>query len=259
MLFPETDRVKYAQNPLQQVICQLRFPPILRIISVLPVDFQERLKDDYPYFQEKPEISAQVIGVTDQLELASRAKPVPGFDFVSEDGHWTVSLTRDFLALSTDDYRDWQDFKTRLDKVKASFEEVYPFQFYSRIGLRYLNVIRPSKLNLENVFWSELIKVDLAGELAVPKLGDAIEEIFQQIVFRLDEYNAQVRVQHGLVIAQDGTNERCYLIDSDFFTTERTEPPNAGEILTHFNRENGNFFRSVVTDRLKVALGTSKV
>jgi uncharacterized protein (TIGR04255 family) len=261
MLFPQSERVIYAKNPLKQVICQLRFPPILRIITELPISFQEKLKQEYPFFQEKPEIGLSLLGVVQQplqiIESAAPGKPVPGYDFISADQHWTVSLTRDFLALSTDAYLNWQDFMMRLEKVKTLFEDIYSPLFYSRIGLRYQDVIRRSELALKDVAWSELIQVELAGELASSKLGDYVEEIFQQIVFRLPKYDAQVRVQHGLAIAQDGTNERCYLIDNDFFTVLRMELKNAGDILTYFNQENGNFFRSAITDRLKTALGTA--
>ncbi len=262
MLFPQSDRVIYAKNPLKAVICQLRFPPILRITTELPMSFQDRLKQEYPFFQEKPVISLPLQGVVEQtrevIESSIPGKPAPGYDFISADQHWTVSLTRDFLALGTNDYRNWQDFATRLDKVKTIFEDIYPPPFYSRIGLRYQDVIRRDELGLKNVSWSELIQIHLAGELASSALGDHVEEIFQQIVFSLPKYEALVRVQHGLVIAQDGTSERCYLIDNDFFTGQQTELKNAREILTYFNHENGNFFRSAITERLKLALGTAE-
>jgi uncharacterized protein (TIGR04255 family) len=262
MLFRQSDRVIYAKNPLQQVICQLRFPPLLRISTELPIDFQERLRQEYPFFQEKPEISLALQGVVEQarqaIESAVSGKPVPGYDFISTDQHWTVSLTRDFLALSTNDYRNWQDFATRLDKVKTIFEEMYAPPFYSRIGLRYQDVIRRSELGLNGVPWSELIQIHLAGVLASSELGNYVEEIFQQILFKLLRYDARARVQHGLVIPQDGTNELCYLIDNDFSTIQRTELKDARDILTYFNQENGNLFRSVITDRLKTALGTAE-
>ena len=53
MPFPETDRVIYAHNPLEQVICQFRFPPILRIDSELPAQFQDRIRHEFPSLIEK--------------------------------------------------------------------------------------------------------------------------------------------------------------------------------------------------------------
>src|SRR5258708_12324597 len=67
MLFPESERVIYDKNPLQQVICQLRFPPILRINTEVPVAFQERVKQDYPFYQEKSEITLLTQVILNQL------------------------------------------------------------------------------------------------------------------------------------------------------------------------------------------------
>jgi len=47
---PESPRVIYASNPLVDVICQVRFPRILRIDSELPVAFQEAIRDQFPLF-----------------------------------------------------------------------------------------------------------------------------------------------------------------------------------------------------------------
>jgi hypothetical protein len=44
--FPESERIIYAKNPLESVICQLRFPAILKISSEPPVEFQETLRKD---------------------------------------------------------------------------------------------------------------------------------------------------------------------------------------------------------------------
>jgi len=51
-LFPESERVIYEKAPLVQVICQLRFPQILRIESQLPVEFQERIRDAFPILEK---------------------------------------------------------------------------------------------------------------------------------------------------------------------------------------------------------------
>jgi uncharacterized protein (TIGR04255 family) len=47
MTFPEdSPRVIYGRNPLEQVICQIRFPTILKIDTELPAAFQEQIRSD---------------------------------------------------------------------------------------------------------------------------------------------------------------------------------------------------------------------
>jgi len=69
-LFPPSPRVIYQHAPLTQVICQLRFPLLLRIESEPPADFQERIRHLFPLLeriqQQIPELPpeiAQIIGI----------------------------------------------------------------------------------------------------------------------------------------------------------------------------------------------------
>ena len=56
MAFPEAPRVLYELNPLHEVICQLRFPPVLRIETEVPSGFQERIRASFPYYEAKPSL-----------------------------------------------------------------------------------------------------------------------------------------------------------------------------------------------------------
>ena len=67
MDFPESPRVVYEQNPLDEVICQLRFPAVLRIDSESPVRFQEAVRNQYPLFQERTQVQAAVPGLPEPL------------------------------------------------------------------------------------------------------------------------------------------------------------------------------------------------
>ena len=56
MPFPEVDRVIYTTNPLDREICQLRFPPILKIDTEIPSQFQDKLRSEYPNLSESKEV-----------------------------------------------------------------------------------------------------------------------------------------------------------------------------------------------------------
>ena len=51
MPFPESERVVFRRNTLAEVICQLRFPPILEIAAKDPAAFQEQIRAEYPLYQ----------------------------------------------------------------------------------------------------------------------------------------------------------------------------------------------------------------
>ena len=48
MPIPHRDRVIYGRNPLQEVVCQIRFPRLLDIDAEVPARFQSAIAEDYP-------------------------------------------------------------------------------------------------------------------------------------------------------------------------------------------------------------------
>jgi uncharacterized protein (TIGR04255 family) len=100
-----------------------------------------------------------------------------GYDFASEDGTWRVSLTRTFLGLATAEYQKWEHFKEKLSEPLAALTQIYSPDHLSRIGLRYINVIRRSTLGLKDVPWHELIVPHLSGLLGSPEVGENVRNV----------------------------------------------------------------------------------
>jgi uncharacterized protein (TIGR04255 family) len=255
MAFPQAERVVYRHNPLEQVICQLKFPTVLRIESELPAKFQDKIRQRYPIFSE-PQALAGAPEVPEQLlKLVGSLIPLrPGrvYEFASEDGRYRLTLSKEFIALGCSDYEQWEQF---IDHFKAPLEALsseYSPAFFSRIGLRYRNVIRRTRLKLEGVAWNELLKPHIAAELASP-IGEDVEEASHQIVVRFEGDNGKVKIQHGLVKAVD-TGEVCYVIDNDFFTEQRTEVKNAVGTLDYFHGQSGKLFQWCIQPKLHAAM-----
>ena len=262
MTFPETPRVIYQRNPLVLVVCQLRFPPVLRIESELPARFQERIRGDYPLFRERrdptipvpPEV-AKILGE----DLLSMMGSIGNrhYEFSSTDDTWKASLTRDFVALATKKYEMWQAFRTRLSSVTDVLLEEYAPAFYTRIGLRYRDVIKKDEWGLEGTSWAELLKPHIAGELSSPGIASVIERVANDITIRLDV--GYVRLKHGFGKKGEIIEPNVYIIDADFFVEEKTEVADALGRLDYFNREAGRLFRWAIQDRLHSAMAPRTV
>lgn len=260
MPFPEEERVIYQKNPLAEVICQIKFPPILRIDAELPAQFQERIRQAYPQFQEKQMSEGEIALPPEMAQLlkselfARRGRAA--YDFVSSDGGWTVSLTRDFLSLSTRKYRRWEEFKEYLKEPLQTLKDVYSPSYVSRVGLRYRDLIRRHTLGLETVAWSELLKPHIAGVLASAAVEQEVTQSVSEIVLGLESHDGVVHIQHGMVNAKNQSKEEviAYLIDSDFFTEKKTEVSDVITVLDYFNRQAGNLFKWCITERLHTAM-----
>ena len=65
-MFLEREHVNYGRAQLAEVICQLRFPTILRIGAAEPADFQERIRENYPRYSRNVEKQPPKLNQTPQ-------------------------------------------------------------------------------------------------------------------------------------------------------------------------------------------------
>jgi len=254
MSFPSSDRVVYGHNPLEQVLCQLKFPPVLRIESELPAKFQERVRSVYPVFSEPqtlsggPELPDEIMRLVGTL---MPIRPTRVYEFATLDGQWKLTLSRDFIALVCLGYERWEFFVDHLRGPLLALAQEYAPAFFSRVGLRYRNIIKRSALGLKGVPWSELLKPPISAELGSP-IADSVEEAVHQIIVSLGQDEGKVKIYHGLMKASD--QEECYLIDNDFFADGRTELKDADRKLDFFHGQSGRLFRWCVDNRLHTAM-----
>jgi len=259
MPFPDSPRVIYNKNPLTEVVCQLTFPAILRIDSESPSKYQEKLREEYPFFNEQqganlklnfPKELAQAVG--NSLSLRS-GRAV--YQFISLDKNWKITLTRESLAISTFAYKRWEEFKQHFEKPLSAFIEEYKPAFFSRVGLRYIDLINKSELGLQDVPWRELLKSPIAGELSDLDIAERITNCANQLTISLDDEGSIILLNHGLIGNDSNQTENfSYLIDSDFSTEQKTEVKDVIERIDYFNKQSGKLFRWCITERLHEAL-----
>ena len=232
MPFPEAKRVIYNKNPLDEVISQLKFQPILQIDKEIPADFQDKIRNFFPKYSETPETLVEVpreIRTQVPDEILKNMFPTSGgknYAFASEDDHWKVNLTRSFVALSTNKYLRWEEFREKIQIVLDALENSYKPSYFTRIGLRYIDIIRRSELKLENENWNFLLNEFVLGVLSSKDIGQHVENFENKYEIRLSDDASIVRVITKFVKYIDN-EEIGFMIDSDFYCTERTEIKNA--------------------------------
>ncbi len=257
MRFPASPRVIYRNNPLIGVTCQFNFPAILRIGTEVPAAFQERIRQQYPVFQESSGFS---INVQLPQQIASAVNPLfrtqtPTYQFLDDSPDssvWTISLSQNALSMSTSHYVRWEDYRAHLHEPLQALVDVYGPSFFTRIGLRYQNIICRSAAHISNTPWRDLLNQQIVGILVTADEESEIEGATNQALIRLDE-DRKVLFRHGLAVQAD-TQEQCYLIDNDFFTEKRTEASDARTVLDSLNEASGRIFRWCISDTLHTAL-----
>jgi len=258
MLFPESERVLYEKNPLVEVICQFRFPTILRIREGQLADFQDIIRKDYPvYSEQEPSFAVPPQMPKEFAAIIEQMKTPPGlasYRFSTRDSQRFISLRDEFMALAETNYEKWDSFREEIVKAESALKRVYEPAFYSRVGLRYRDIISRSSLGLTNVGWQDLLKTHIIAELGDEEVSDAVLRIQTRVIIKIPDIpNGQIVLNHGL-ITPNGSGEECYFIDADFSVEGKEGVSEPFEILGRFNRLAGRLFRWAITERLHSAM-----
>jgi len=260
MPFPEVDRIRYKKKPLTDVICQFRFPPILKIDSVTPAEFQEVIRERFPLFIEKQEIIQHNLGLvpTDALQqFLGKSSIIKNYEFYTPDEASKVNLTRTFIALSAQKYTQWEEFLDNFIYALKPFLGIYKSPFFTRIGLRYVDVFNRSNLDLKGVDWSELLDTNYLGLLA-SNIKDRIQNFENSYEITLSDDTSIARVIISQII-EVNTQEKCIKLDADFSTTKRIHPEEAIEKLNYLHLRATRLIRQFIKPKLHEAMGPENI
>ncbi|MDE2857268.1 MAG: TIGR04255 family protein [Chloroflexota bacterium] len=263
MEFPPTDRVIYNINPLRLVVCQLRFPLDLRIDVAMPADFQQKIRGVFPLAKEDTDESSYFVPddvarhfPNEMLEALS-TRINRRYLFQSRDKAWAVTLANNFVALECTEYICWEDFRERLALVVSAICETYQVGFFTRIGLRYQNVIDRRVLGLNDFGWKELLSHFVLGPLSLSKSVESAQEHNGSFLTQLYNSEDVVRVRYGLVTEKSGDPSNVmFILDYDFFTKDNveTEADDVVKRVDIYNSSNRGLFRRCIKDKLHDAM-----
>lgn len=247
MPFPRAPRVRYSRTSLRDVVCQIRFAPVLRIEQESPASFQEAVRRAGFVGYERHEVASipLIPGLT--LPMAIRPQRIE-HRFVTRKKTSFIVLAQDFVAVSTSAYEGWERFKPHVELAVSSLVAAYDPAHATRVGLRYTNVVVRSELELEGVAWRELLAPELLGMLAS---HDDVEGVSQQVTFTADASLARGRLAHGLVEFDDNTG---YLIDTDYWREGELSFTAAIDALAPLHTRTWDTFAACLAPRLVEAM-----
>jgi len=208
---PAYERRKYGSNDLRLVLCQVRFPILLRFDEpAFQAKVQDALRADYPRMHQEQQV-AVTVGPGGLVSTPA------GVQWRYEDlqAEWSVVLQGNSAGLETKKYRVFEDFAARLAPLLRVLTEL-GVTVCERLGLRYINEFRHEAAQLPQD-WKSLLHEDLlgiaGGDLWSGQIVHAIQEI------RTKRSDGSFVVRHGYVNPDDGRGS-YYLLDLDYFDEE---------------------------------------
>ncbi len=250
MKFPEAKRFKYSQNPLQEVVCQFRFPAIPSFNETKPIEFQKTILDKFPILGESQTFTIEI--TESNGAYSTTQTPKLYYELITVNRDTKVTLTADSIAFSTSAYTQWEDFIGPFGKVINSFQKTYKVQSFNMIGLRYINFVDKAKLGLEKTDWVDLINPSLIGILGCNAPSD-IKGLNGQFISEIE--NGSITARYGLGAKDESPG---FIIDSDFQTY--SEKALDGDLdaglkkLRGFKEEAHRFFQWAILPRLHEAM-----
>ncbi|HEX4340080.1 MAG TPA: TIGR04255 family protein [Polyangiaceae bacterium] len=193
---PAAEKAHFARNFIQLAVCELRFPTLFELEADRPpAALAKALRREYPNHDLLTNINVNPAG-------AALAK---AHQFSSKSGRWKVTLRTAALSLETSHYDSFDDLETRLAHVVKAAAGTIDSDFFTRVGLRYINAVPydPSTVG-------DWVNPLLVGALASGAYGDPQE--FSQRTRGLTQIGGY-SFQHGIGTSPSG--ELRYVLDFD--------------------------------------------
>jgi len=240
--FPSKPDVQLDNAPLVEVICQVRFPLILRITSEDPAEFHERIRNEFPFLELEHGFVIRALGPG--VPGGPTAEPQSKtYRFRTADAQTTASLAADFYALSTKRYTHWEAFAEYLRLVSETVHGIYKPAYATRIGLRYINRLTPANTGCRTFVDLQLM---LRPELTAHSRSDAwndVTEMRSRLVLADDGAKLTLGAAYG-----EENGEPFFLLDFDYFEEGQLGLENLLDRCTRYNDVIYRAFRWCVRD-----------
>lgn len=196
---PEVTPVTYQRNLLEKVVCELRFPTLYGLErGKPPVTLANSLRKEFPEH-----------GSVEGLNLSAGAVAQDfGYVFTDKKRRTTVTFRASALSIEMAAYQTFEDFFERVLFVAEASKTAIDSEFFTRLGLRYINSVPYEQSSIER--WVNPI---LVAPLAQGFFGQPTE--YSGRIAATEERGGYL-LQHGIG-KHSQTGQYQYLLDIDFW------------------------------------------
>ncbi|MCW8933727.1 MAG: TIGR04255 family protein [Gammaproteobacteria bacterium] len=243
---PVDESVRYKTNFIKTAVCELRFPTLLELENTPPIKFQTALRKQYPYYSEEHGLS---------IGLGSSSAGGKRYLFESKKRDWTISLKSSSISLETNKYTDFEDFYERFDLMLKAIGNLLDTDFFTRVGLRYINSVPLPSNNMDRSDIDKWINPVLVAPLKGDELG-SLKTFHCEISGSVEDGGYTFR--HGFAPPNNQDRDALsYMLDYDYFK-DGVEYDDVLAIIKKFNVQNFSFFKWSLGNKSIEALGEGK-
>lgn len=241
---PPIPSVRYRRNFIRTAVCELRFPTLLELETTPPRAFQAKIRKEYPFYE--PQIQ-DAVGGSDGLEREHH------YLFRSKEKKWTVVVKSYAIALETTNYSHFEDFAARFQDLLTRSQGMIDSDFFTRVGLRYVNYVPTTNRDPKGWIRSDLISGLMGDVLGTPR--KCLSVVHGHLA-----NGGGFTFRHGLrgIEESKDSTENGYLLDFDYFK-EGVEFGDVMQLVTTFHETNFSFFRWCLDEKALTELGEGEL
>jgi uncharacterized protein (TIGR04255 family) len=232
---PTAQPVSYARNFVKMAVCELRFPTLLELENQPPVGLQSALRKDYPFYEPGRTVSIQPGAVGQEVV----------YTLLSKNRRWQIALKPSALTIATNHYSGFVELYERVDKVLHSTLDLLDTDFFTRVGLRYQNVLPTAQEELDGWVNPHLVSALTSGVLGT------LDHYWQDIRGKSEVGGYLLR--HGL--APDPPQN--YALDIDFYA-ETVEAKDVMSLVRQMHAQSFSLFDWAIGPKAREHLGPSR-
>lgn len=200
---------RYKSNFVRTAVCELRFPLLPEIAGDAPPSvFVSALRKKYPQLERVNEFAIGPNGAASGSNVHL---------FRSLKAGWIVTLKQASVAVESHEYPGFDQYVSRILEVVRAAADIIDADFWTRVGLRYINHVPLDKANHEPT-----------GNWIEPQLVSALDS---GVFLNVDEYKGRIQgsrddrgylLQHGInrEATSKGSTEFSYALDVDVWKSE---------------------------------------
>ncbi|HBH7915667.1 TPA: TIGR04255 family protein [Vibrio parahaemolyticus] len=223
-----SDYKKLNNHPLELVLVEVRYSPILNVKKYIP-ELHDQLRGDFPNFNTV--VDKAVNFSNDQVDFSN----IERWLFTSKDGQRVVDIDQNRVVYATTKYDRFDGFQEDVQQIVEVLKNIVNPSIYTRVGLRYCDNI--TSLDGGDAGLSELVVPQLLFDDTFSNIG--------QKGFKRQEYLIATGTTHlvirtvqtvtpnvlpedlvsiGLKVKADETAKLRLLLDFDHFWQDSNNP-----------------------------------
>jgi uncharacterized protein (TIGR04255 family) len=250
-------QICYRKNFLEEVIARVDFlSPLQGVETSLPQRLTEIALNGFPIPDPQDAYESQV-EMGPQGVSTKRETKFKSWQFHGKDRTKILVIQPGSVVVQHKAYENYEvvkaEFATILDRVSELFPDVQS----SRVGLRYVNVIKLAEQDPTN--WSAYIAPQLLSLFAFPPEADrpALSRVFHNVELAFDTFNLTCRLGMHNPDYPARIRQKVFVLDLDAYSQTVVHTREVGSLLDDFHSAIQRYFEHSITDKLRSIMNAS--